>query len=139
MYPNKTVKTTVAFVCTHNSCRSIMAEAWAKHLGARVIEAFSAGTERYPAPKPLAIEVMQDAGVTMIHAKSKLLSAIPGSFDILVTMGCGVACPLVPCKHREDWNLDDPSGHPKSAFEATRDIIKEKVVDLIYRIEHDLL
>jgi len=125
----------VAFVCTHNSCRSIMAEGWAKHLGKDVIDAYSAGTEKYAGPKPLAIEVMLDAGVNMDHASSKLLDDIPGEFDILITMGCGVECPFVPCDYREDWGLDDPSGGPKSGFEKTRDIIKDKVLDLIDRIQ----
>lgn len=125
----------VAFVCTHNSCRSIMAEGWAKHLGSDVMDVYSAGTENYPGPKPLALEVMTDEGVNMDGASSKLLSDVPESFDILITMGCGVECPFVPCKHREDWGLDDPSGGPKSDFEQTRDIIKKKVIDLIERIK----
>jgi arsenate reductase len=124
----------VAFVCIHNSCRSIMAEGWAKHLGEGVIDAYSGGTEEYPGPKPMALEVMTDLNVDMSHASSKLLDALPNDLDILITMGCGVECPYVPCKHREDWGLDDPSGGPKSGFEETRDIIKEKVLDLIDRI-----
>lgn len=129
------MKKKVAFVCTHNSCRSIMAEGWAIHLGNDVIDAYSAGTEVYPGPKPLALEVMKDAGVDTTYASSKLLDEIPASFDILITMGCGVECPFVPCKHREDWGLDDPSGGPKKGFEATRDLIKDKVLDLIARIK----
>lgn len=130
------MKKVVAFVCVHNSCRSIMAEGWAKELGNDVLEVYSAGTEEYDAPKPMAIEVMEDANVDMSHASSKLLSEIPGKLDILVTMGCGVECPYVPTKHREDWGLDDPSGGPKKGFEDTRDIIKEKVLDLIVRVKN---
>src|SRR5690554_1146802 len=129
------MKKKVAFVCVHNSCRSIMAEGWAKHLGSDVIEAYSAGTERYSGPKPMALEVMTDLGIDMSHASSKLLDDIPESLDILITMGCGVECPFVPCDHREDWGLDDPSGGPKSGFEETRDLIKDKVVELIDRIK----
>lgn len=129
------MKKKVAFVCVHNSCRSIMAEGWAKHLGSDVIEAYSAGTQRYSGPKPMALEVMTDLGIDMSHASSKLLDDIPESLDILITMGCGVECPFVPCDHREDWGLDDPSGGPKSGFEETRDIIKDKVVELIDRIK----
>ncbi len=129
------MKKIVAFVCVHNSCRSIMAEGWAKELGSDVLEVYSAGTEEYPAPKPMAMEVMTDAGVDMSHASSKLLSDIPGELDILVTMGCGVECPYVPTKHREDWGLDDPSGGPKDGFENTRDIIKKKVIELIERVK----
>jgi arsenate reductase len=129
------MKKKVAFVCTHNSCRSIMAEGWAKHLGSDVLEAFSAGTEKYDHPKPLAMEVMEDLGIDMSQASSKLLDKLPDGIDILITMGCGVECPFVVCKHREDWGLDDPSGGPKSGFEVTRDLIKNKVVDLIERIK----
>ncbi|MDD3478040.1 MAG: arsenate reductase ArsC [Candidatus Izemoplasmatales bacterium] len=133
------MKKRIAFVCTHNSCRSIMAEAWAKHLGKDQYEFYSAGTEVYPGPKALAVEVMQDLGIDMTHASSKLLSDIPASFDVLVTMGCGVECPFVPCKHREDWGLDDPSGGPKSGFEATRDLIQVRVEDLLRRLDENLL
>jgi arsenate reductase len=78
---------------------------------------------------------MEDSGVDMNHASSKLLDEIPNELDILITMGCGVECPFVPCKHREDWGLDDPSGGPKQGFEETRDIIKSKVLHLLKRIE----
>ena len=129
------MKKVIAFVCVHNSCRSIMAEGWAKELGSDVLQVYSAGTEEYPGPKPMALEVMVDAGVDMSHASSKLLSDIPSELDILVTMGCGVECPYVPTKHREDWGLDDPSGGPKEGFEYTRDVIKEKVLNLIKRVK----
>ena len=125
----------VAFVCVHNSCRSIMAEGWGRHLGKGVIEAYSAGTEKYDAPKPIALEVMTDAVVDMSHSKSKLLDVLPDDLDILITMGCGVECPFVPCNHREDWGLDDPSGGPKSGFEETRELVKNKVLELIDRIK----
>ncbi|XMB87464.1 arsenate reductase ArsC [Mycoplasmatota bacterium WC44] len=128
------MKKKVAFVCIHNSCRSQMAEGWAKEIGKGIIDAYSAGTEDYPSPKPMAVEVMEDAGIDMSLHTSKLIEDIP-EIDILVTMGCGVECPYVPCEHREDWGLTDPSGGPKSEFEITRDIIKEKVIDLLERIE----
>jgi arsenate reductase len=112
-----------------------MAEGWARHLGKDVLEAFSAGTEKYDSPKPLAIEVMEDLGIDMSHASSKLLDELPEGINILITMGCGVECPFVVCDHREDWGLDDPSGGPKSAFENTRNLIKVKVVELIERIK----
>jgi len=108
-----------------------MAEGWAKHLGFDIFEVYSAGTEKYPAPKPLAIEVMEDAGVNMEDYYSKLLDEIPVKLDILITMGCGVECPFIPAKFREDWGLDDPSGGPKEDFEVTRDLIKERVIKLI--------
>jgi protein-tyrosine-phosphatase len=129
----------IAFVCIHNSCRSIIAEGWMKHYRNFEFSIYSAGTVKYPAPKPLAIEVMEDKGVDMSHAKSKLLSDIPNKLDILITMGCGVECPYIPTKHREDWGIEDPSGKEKKYFEQARDIIEEKVIDLIDRIENNKL
>jgi len=128
-------KKIVAFVCVHNSCRSQMAEAWAKKLGSEFIEAYSAGTEKYPEVKPLAIEVMEEAGVGMSDHHPKLLTEIPLEVDILITMGCNVVCPFVPAAYTEDWGLDDPSGGPKEGYEETRDIIKEKVLKLIELIK----
>lgn len=121
----------VAFVCIHNSCRSQMAEAWAKKLGSDVLEAYSAGTQNYLEVKPLAVKVMEEARVDMSEHFPKLLDDIPSKIDILITMGCGVECPYVPCNHREDWGLIDPSGGSIDDFRKTRDIIKEKVLDLI--------
>ena len=128
-------KKIVAFVCVHNSCRSIMAEGWANHLGSDVLEVYSAGTEEYDSPKPMALEVMTDLGIDMSYTSSKLLEDIPEKLDILVTMGCGVECPFVPTKHREDWGLDDPSGGPKEGFEQTRELVRLKVVELIERVK----
>lgn len=129
------MKKTVAFVCVHNSCRSQMAEGWAKKLGEEVLEAYSAGTENYPEVKPMAVQVMEEAGVEMKEHMPKLLSDIPPKLDIVITMGCNVDCPYLPCNHREDWGLTDPSGGPIEGFRKTRDIIKEKVEDLIERIK----
>lgn len=131
------MKKKVAFVCIHNSCRSQMAEGWAKKLGSDVLEAYSAGTERYPEVNPLAVQVMEEAGVDMSTHYPKLLSDIPAEVDILITMGCNVECPYVPCKHREDWGIADPSGGPIEDYRKTRDIIKEKVKDLIKRIKNN--
>jgi arsenate reductase len=129
------MKYKVAFVCVHNSCRSQMAEGWAKKLGKDIFQAYSAGTENYPQVKPLAVQVMEEAGISMADHKPKLLTDIPQELDILITMGCNVVCPFVPNKHSEDWGLDDPSGGPIEGFRETRDMIKEKVEDLIKRIE----
>ncbi|MEG6612434.1 arsenate reductase ArsC [Pseudoclostridium thermosuccinogenes] len=110
-------------------------EAWAKKLGSDVLEAYSAGTENYPEVKPLAVQVMEEAGVDMSGHHPKLLSDIPEKVDILITMGCNVECPYVPCQHREDWGLSDPSGGPIEDYRKTRDIIREKVEDLIQRVK----
>ena len=128
----------VAFVCVHNSCRSQMAEGYLHALGqAHGFESYSAGTEDYPEVKPLAVEAMKLDGVDISDQYPKKLSDIPSELDVLITMGCNVECPYVPCKHREDWGLDDPSGGPIEDFVVTRDLIKTKVLELIDRFKED--
>lgn len=133
------MKYRVAFVCVHNSCRSQMAEGWAKKLGSDIFEVYSAGTEDYPEVKPLAVQVMEEAGVDMSAHKPKLLSDIPSELDLLITMGCNVVCPFVPNKHSEDWGLDDPSGGPIEGYRETRELVKEKVELLIQRVKEGTL
>lgn len=129
------MKKKAAFICVHNSCRSQMVEGWAKKLGSDVLEVYSAGTEEYPEVKPLAVQVMKEVGVDMTGHYPKLLSDIPEEVDILITMGCNVVCPFVPNSHSEDWGLEDPSGGPIEDYRKTRDLIKEKVEDLIKRVK----
>lgn len=133
------MKKKVAFICVHNSCRSQMAEAWAKKLGRDVLDVYSAGTEDYPEVKPLAVAVMEEVGVDMTEHKPKLLGDIPREVDILITMGCNVVCPFIPCDHDEDWGLTDPSGGPIEDYRETRDRIKLKVEDLIHRVKNNKL
>ena len=129
-------KPKVAFVCVHNSCRSQMAEALGKALAGDVFDSCSAGTETKPQINQDAVRLMKDRhGIDMEATQcSKLLAEIP-PVDVVVTMGCNVDCPWLPCRHREDWGLDDPSGHPDEIFLATMDAIEEKVLDLKHRIE----
>lgn len=131
------MKVKVAFVCVHNSCRSQMAEGFARTLGSDVLEVYSAGTEDYPQVKPLAVAVMEESGVDMSTQYPKLLSDIPSELDLLITMGCNVSCPFVPNKHSEDWGLDDPSGGPIEDFRVTRELVKEHVLKLIERVKHN--
>lgn len=128
-------KPKVAFVCVHNSCRSQMAEAISKVLAADVFEAYSAGTETKPQINQDAVGVIEELySVDMsLTQYSKLINELP-PIDILVTMGCNVTCPYVPCKHREDWGLEDPTGKDKSEFLKTAETIREKVLDLKKRI-----
>jgi len=125
----------IAFICVHNSCRSQMAEGWAKKLGGDLFEPYSAGTQEYPEVKPLAVQVMEEAGVDMSAHKPKLIKEIPNKLDILITMGCNVTCPYIPNQHSEDWGIEDPSGKGIEAFRKTREEIREKVEDLINRIK----
>lgn len=117
-----------------------MAEALGKKLAADVFESYSAGTEVKPQINQDAVRIISDLyGIDMNETqKSKLLSDIP-EVDIVVTMGCNVQCPNLPCKHREDWGLDDPSGKEDEAFINTAKAIEEKVIDLKKRIEDGLV
>ena len=130
----------VAFICVHNSCRSQMAEALGRKLASDVFESYSAGTETKPRINQDAVRLMKQVhGIDMEEAQhSKLLSELP-EIDIVVTMGCNVQCPMLPCSHREDWGLDDPSGKPDEVFLETMDRIEEKVLDLKGRIETGVL
>lgn len=129
-------KLKVAFICVHNSCRSQMAEALGKLFASEVFESYSAGTEIKPQINQDAVRIIKELyGIDMnLTQRSKLLSDIP-EVDIVVTMGCNVNCPYLPCKHREDWGLEDPSGKEDDAYIKTANVIKEKVLDLMCRIE----
>lgn len=133
-------KPKVAFICVHNSCRSQMAEALGKHLAAEVFESYSAGTELRPQINQDAVRIIEDLyHIDMNETqKSKLLSDIP-EVDIVITMGCNVSCPNLPCKHLEDWGLEDPSGKEDDAFILTAKIIEGKIIDLKQRIEKGIL
>lgn len=125
----------VAFICVHNSCRSQMAEAFGKVLGLNVFESYSAGTEERDCINQDAVRIMKQIGIDMeLTQEPKLLRDIP-QVDIVITMGCNVNCPNIPCSYREDWGLEDPSGKSDEDFIYTRDIIKEKVENLVARIK----
>ena len=121
----------VAFICVHNSCRSQIAEALGKKLASDVFESYSAGTETKPKINQDAVRLMKKVhGIDMEETQySKLLSDIP-PVDIVITMGCNVQCPLLPCSHREDWGLDDPTGKSDEEFLETIRQIERKIVHL---------
>lgn len=122
-------KPKVAFICVHNSCRSQIAEALGKQLAADVFESYSAGTETKPQINQDAVRLMRQIyGINMEKTQcSKLLADIP-PVDVVITMGCNVQCPFLPCKHREDWGLDDPTGKGDDFF-----------LEVIKQIEHNIL
>lgn len=124
-------KPKVAFICVHNSCRSQIAEALGKHLASDVFESYSAGTETVPRINQDAVRLMkQRFGIDMERTQySKLIEALP-PVDIVVTMGCNVKCPYLPCSHREDWGLDDPTGCSDAVFEETIQRIQTKIIKL---------
>lgn len=121
----------VAFICVHNSCRSQIAEALGRHLAGDVIECYSAGTETKPQINQDAVRLMKQLYNIDMEATqySKLLSEIP-PVDIVVTMGCNVQCPFLPCKRREDWGLSDPTGKNDQEFIKTIRVIETNIRDL---------
>ncbi|MGL5296397.1 MAG: arsenate reductase ArsC [Culicoidibacterales bacterium] len=128
-------KPRVAFICVHNSCRSQMAEALAKHFASDVFDAYSAGTELRPEINQDAVRIIQNLyHIDMNKTQySKLLADIP-PVDIVITMGCNVSCPNLPNKYREDWGLDDPSHQADDVFINTAQTIEQKVKNLRQRI-----
>ena len=126
----------VAFICVHNSCRSQIAEALGKYYGAEIFESYSAGTETKPQINQDAVRLMKKIyGIDMEKIqKFKLLSEIP-NVDIVITMGCNVNCPTLPCEFREDWGLDDPSGKSDEEFMKVIDIIDLKIKELVEKIK----
>ena len=124
-------KTKMAFICVHNSCRSQMAEAFGRAYLSEKYECYSAGTETKPQINQDAVRIMKEHfGIDMNNQYSKLISDIPDP-DIVITMGCNVQCPYIPCKERSDWGLDDPTGKSDEEFIKTANLIKEKVLDLM--------
>ena len=123
-------KPVVAFVCVHNSCRSQMAEALGRYLAADVFTSCSAGTETVPRINPDAVRLMKETyGIDMKDQYSKSLDKLP-PVDVLITMGCNVQCPALPCKRREDWGLEDPTGKSDEEFRKVIAVIEEKVLAL---------
>lgn len=124
-------KPKVAFICTHNSCRSQIAEALGRHFASDVFESYSAGTEPKERINPDAVRLTKQLyGIDMeLDQSSKSLSELP-TIDVVITMGCGVACPYLPSKRREDWGLSDPSGKSDEEFIAVIRTIESKIEEL---------
>ena len=126
----------VLFVCVENSCRSQMAEAFARIFGKGVIEPSSSGSRPSGKVNEKAIASMKDIGYDLTSHISKSLDDIPQiEFDYVVTMGCGDACPYVQTKQREDWKIPDPKHMEMKKFNDVRDTIKEKVIRLVEEIK----
>ena len=123
--------TRVAFICVHNSCRSQIAEALGKYLAGGVFESYSAGTEIKDKINPDALRLMKEIyGIDMeVSQRPKLLDEIP-PVDIVVTMGCNVECPFLPCKYREDWGLDDPTEKSDEEFVKVIKQIEKRIIEL---------
>jgi len=124
------------FVCVENSCRSQMAEAFARIHGKWGLEIYSAGSRPSGKVNPKAIESMREIGYDLSKHDSKSLAEIPAvEYDFVVTMGCGGECPYVRAKHREDWDIQDPKNLPPDQFRKIRNEIEQKVKGVLLRIE----
>lgn len=125
------VKPRIAFICVHNSCRSQIAEALGKHFTADVFESYSAGTELKECINSDAVRLMKQLyGIDMEQSqRPKLLKELP-SVDVVVTMGCNVKCPYLPCKRREDWGLPDPTGKSDKEYRKVIHMIETRIQKL---------
>ncbi|WP_456094149.1 arsenate reductase ArsC [Nonomuraea fuscirosea] len=125
-------KPSVLFVCVHNAGRSQMAAGWLTHLAGDRIEVRSAGSAPADQVNPVAIEAMREVGIDITAAHPKILTvdAVEAS-DVVITMGCGDACPIFPGKRYEDWKLDDPAGQGIEAVRPIRDEIRDRVEQLV--------
>lgn len=121
-------KKKVAFICVHNSCRSQIAEALGKKYCSDQYEFYSAGTETKPQINQDAVRIMKELyGIDMEKEQySKLLCDIL-PVDVVITMGCNVNCPILPCEHREDWGLEDPTGKSDDEYVMCIKMIEEKI------------
>jgi len=128
-------KPSVLFVCVHNAGRSQMAAGYMQHLGAGRVDVLSAGSAPKDSINPVAIEAMAEEGIDIAHNQPKVLTteAVQAS-DVVITMGCGDACPFYPGKRYEDWVLEDPAGQGIESVRAIRDEIKARVVQLLAEI-----
>jgi len=127
-----TQKKRVLFVCVENSNRSQMAEAFARLHGAGRVEAYSAGSRPSGLVNPRAVKFMREVGYDLTAHESKSLDRFNGTeTDVAVTMGCGDACPFVRAGRREEWNIPDPKELPDEGFRQVRDLIEQKVKELL--------
>jgi protein-tyrosine-phosphatase len=125
-------KPTVLFVCVHNAGRSQMAAGFLQDLAGDRIDVLSAGSEPKDQINPVAVDVMAEVGIDIAGKTPKLLTvdAVRES-DVVITMGCGDACPIFPGKRYEDWELDDPAGQDPGTVRRIRDEIRTRVEALI--------
>jgi len=127
-----TSQPTVLFVCVHNAGRSQMAAGYLKHLAGDRITVLSAGSEPGGTVNPVAVQAMAEEGIDISRAVPRILTtgAVQES-DVVITMGCGDACPYFPGKRYEDWVLDDPAGQGIDMVRGVRNEIKKRVQALV--------
>lgn len=129
-------KPSVLFVCVHNAGRSQMAAGYLTHLSRGGVEVRSAGSIPGDQINPVAVQAMAEDGIDIADQKPKILTteAVQSS-DVVITMGCGDACPFYPGKRYEDWKLDDPAGQQIDSVRLVRDEIKQQVLQLLTELD----
>ena len=129
-------KPAVLFVCIHNAGRSQMAAGWLRHLAGDRIEVRSAGSEPAGQINPVAVEAMREVGIDITGAVPHILETEDvRASDVVITMGCGDACPIFPGKRYEDWELTDPAGQPIEIVREVRDDIRGRVEKLVAELQ----
>ena len=125
-------KKTILFVCVHNAGRSQMAAGFMRTLGGDRVEVLSAGSAPKDSINPIAVEAMAELGIDIADQQPKILTpeSVQAS-DVVITMGCGDACPYYPGKRYEDWKLDDPAGQGIEPVRVIRDEIKGRIEALL--------
>lgn len=125
-------KPSVLFVCVHNAGRSQMAAGFLEHLGGDKVNVYSAGSAPKDSINPVAVEAMREKGIDISGRSPKVLTteSVQAS-DVVITMGCGDACPFFPGKRYEDWVLDDPAGKGIEDVRRIRDQIEARVKSLL--------
>lgn len=127
-----TTKPSVLFVCVHNAGRSQMAAGFLRDIAGDRIDVRSAGSMPADQINPIAVEAMSELGIDITSEQPKVLTteAVQAS-DVVITMGCGDACPFFPGKRYEDWKLDDPAGQGIDAVRPIRDDIRARIEQLV--------
>ena len=132
MNQESNTRKTILFVCVHNAGRSQMAAGFMRTLGGDRVEVLSAGSAPKDSINPVAVEAMAEVGIDIAAQQPKILTpeSVQAS-DVVITMGCGDACPYYPGKRYEDWKLDDPAGQGIESIRVIRDEIKVRVETLL--------
>ena len=127
-----TIRPSVLFVCVHNAGRSQMAAGWLRHLAGEAVEVRSAGSLPGDQVNPAAVAAMAEVGIDISDQRPKVLTtdAVEAS-DVVITMGCGDACPIFPGKRYLDWSLEDPAGQGVAAVRPIRDEIETRIRGLL--------
>jgi arsenate reductase (thioredoxin) len=133
--PHMPATPTVLFICVHNAGRSQMAAGYLRHLAAGRIDVLSAGSQPADQVNPVAVAAMAEDGIDIGHEQPQTLTDTAArQADVVITMGCGDACPIYPGTRHEDWDLDDPAGQDLPAVRPIRDDIRRRVEHLITQL-----